>query len=70
MRVKIGDTWFDALDFPIMLSFDAEDITCLDRMLNESHTRFSSGPADLTTEMFQAWVNQAVDEDKRSARNA
>lgn len=61
MKVKIGETWFDAADFPILVAFDPEDLECLRTMKDKEHT-FAAGPADMTQTLFILWCQKAKEQ--------
>lgn len=64
MRVKIGGTWYDAKDTPIMLVLDAEEIEDIRRMPEDEHHYSCVSPSVLQWDAFVKWCTQGVNEQK------
>jgi len=59
MKVKIGETFYDSTQTPILLIFDKEEISHMQNMPDDNH-KYCSFPDDTKNEDIEEFMN--VDE--------
>lgn len=60
MRVKIGDTWYDAEDQWLAVQFTVEELECVKQLTPDSNRSFCAGRSDTDDELL-AWVREGRD---------